>query len=126
TATPDWVAWPPDGTTGVGFRFWGAAPHPFPGASYPVGYPITLKYHGRGNVTFDRATLTADGRHVPVLAQTGNGWLTRRTYMIAATSPLAPSTTYTVTVEGHIDGAPFTHTWASRTASADGERLERK
>lgn len=125
TATPEWVAWPPDGTTGVGLRFWGEAPNPFPGASYPVGYPITLKYHGPGNVTFERATLMANGRTVPVIAQTGNGWLTRRTYMIAATSPLEPGTTYTITVEGHVDGAPFSRTWSFRTANGDGERLGR-
>ncbi|MDI3339710.1 MAG: CAP domain-containing protein [Sphaerobacter sp.] len=125
TATPEWVAWPPDGTTGVGLKFWGEAPNPFPGASYPVGYPITLKYHGRGTVVFTRATLTAGGQPVPVIAQTGNGWLTRRTFMIAATSPLQPGTTYTVTVEGQLDGAPFTRTWSFRTASGDGERLSR-
>src|SRR5690606_35387606 len=56
TAETEWIAWPPAGTTGVGLSFGGEAPNPFPGASYPVGYPITLKYFGPGTVVFDSAT----------------------------------------------------------------------
>ncbi len=123
TASPDWVAWPPDGTSGVGLSFSGEAPNPFPGASYPVGYPITLKYHGAGTVSFDSATLAANGQNVPVIAATGSGWLTQRTYMIAASQPLQPDTAYTITAQGSANGNGFTRTWSFRTEKAATERL---
>ncbi|HET9016019.1 MAG TPA: CAP domain-containing protein [Thermomicrobiaceae bacterium] len=123
TATPNWVAWPPDGTTGVGLSFDGETPDPFPAASYPVGYPITLKYLGPGSVSFQQATLTTGGTSVPVDATTGSGWLTQQTYQIAATRPLAPGTTYRVTASGTANGAPFTRTWSFRTAATSDEPL---
>lgn len=125
TAETEWIAWPPAGTTGVGLSFGGEAPNPFPGASYPVGYPITLKYFGPGTVVFDSATLTAGGREVSSFASTGTGWLTKRTFMIAASSPLQPGTDYTVTVRGRVDGAPFTQSWSFRTRANATERMAR-
>lgn len=125
TATPNWVAWPPHGTTGVSLNFWGEAPNPFPGASYPVGYPITVKYLGPGGVTFESVTLTANGQSVPVRASVGSGWLSRQTYMIAATEPLRPGTSYTVTVRATANGAPYTWTSTFQTAQVPGERLAR-
>ncbi|MBX6342236.1 MAG: CAP domain-containing protein, partial [Thermomicrobiaceae bacterium] len=125
TASPTWVAWPPAATTGVGLSFSGEAPNPFPGATYPVGYPITLKYHGPGDVTFTSATLAAGGKSVPVLSATGAGWLTRRCLMLAATQPLAPGTVYTVTVKGSANGAPFSLSWAFRTRASGTEPLAR-
>ncbi len=123
TASPDWVAWPPDGTTGVDLSFSGEAPNPFPSAVYPIGYPITLKYHGAGAVSFDSATLTSDGRSVPVISATGSGWLTRRTFMIAASQPLQPNTAYTITVQGNVNGSGFTHTWSFQTEATEAERI---
>lgn len=123
TAKPDWVAWPPDGTTGVGLDFWGEAPNPFSGVSYPVGYPITLKYHGPGKVTFDGASLSSNGQEIPVVAATGSGWLTQRTFMIAATKPLQAGATYTVTAHGSVDGVAFTRSWSFRTAANSSEEL---
>lgn len=123
TASPDWVAWPADGMTGVGLSFSGEAPNPFPGASFPVGYPITLKYHGAGTVRFDSATLAASGQSVPVIAATGSGWLTRRTYMIAASQPLQPDTAYTITVQGSVNGSGFTRAWSFHTEASGTERL---
>jgi hypothetical protein len=68
------MAWPPDGTTGVDLSFSGEAPNLFPGASYPVGYPIRVKYHCAGNVSFESAMITAKGQYVPDFAATGAGW----------------------------------------------------
>lgn len=123
TASPDWVAWPPDGTTGVGLSFSGESPNPFPGASYPVGYPITLKYHGAGTVSFGSATLTANGQTVPVIAATGTGWLTRGTDMIAVTQPLQPDTAYAVSVQGSVDGKGFTRAWSFHTGTDGAAKL---
>ncbi|HEX7101681.1 MAG TPA: CAP domain-containing protein [Nitrolancea sp.] len=123
TAQPDFIAWPPDGMAGVPLDFWGEAPNPFAGASYPTGYPITLKYFGPGSVSYDSTTLTTNGQTVPSFAQTGSGWLTRQTDMIAATDPLQPGTKYTVNVSGTANGAPFTRSWSFQTASTPGEDM---
>jgi len=123
TAQPDWIAWPPDGMAGVPLDFWGEAPNPFAGASYPTGYPITLKYFGPGSVSYDKTTLTANGQTVQSFSQTGSGWLTRQTDMIAATDPLKPGTKYTVSVSGTANGATFTRSWSFQTASTPGEDM---
>ena len=120
TAKPDWVAWPPEGTTGVSDSFWGETPNPFPSATYPVGYPITLKYFGPGGVSFDSATLSANGQPVPSFAATGDGWLTTQTDMISAQAPLQPNTHYTVTVNGTANGAGFTKSWSFTTRCRGG------
>jgi hypothetical protein len=122
---PTWMPWPPDGTTGVGLDFWGEAPNPFSGVSYPVGYPITLKYYGPGDVTFHSAELRANGTPVPVIASTGTGWLTSKTYMVAARQPLQTGTYYEVRIEATANGSPVVHTWAFRTRDSSGERLNR-
>lgn len=123
TAKPDWVAWPPDDTTGVSYSFWGETPDPFPSADYPVGYPITLKYFGAGDVSFSSAAITANGQAVPSFDSTGTGWLTTNTDMIAAQAPLQPGTRYTVTVSGTANGSGFTKTWSFETARDAGEPL---
>ena len=123
TATPNWVAWPPDGATGIGLSFDGETPNPFPGASYPVGYPITLKYLGPGSVNFQSAAMTTAGESVPVSASSGTGWLTQQTYQIAATKPLQSGTSYQVTASGTANGAPFTRNWSFRTAATSAEPL---
>lgn len=123
TASPEWVAWPPNGTSGVGLSFSGETPNPFPSAGYPVGYPITLKYFGGAAVSFSAATLTTNGQSLPLISATGSGWLTRQTFQIAATAPLRPATTYTVTVNGTLSGTPFSRSWSFRTASQSSEPL---
>ncbi|MCX7623483.1 MAG: CAP domain-containing protein [Thermomicrobium sp.] len=123
-ADPDWVVWPLDGSNGVGTHFWGEAPNPFPGARYPLGYPVTAKYFGPGSVTFTRGELFEGDRAVPVHFATGSGWLTRRAAFLAATEPLRPGATYRYAIEGMVDGAPFRLTGSFRTArSADEELL---
>lgn len=125
SASPEWVAWPADGMTGVDTHFWGEAPNPFAGASFPLGYPITLKYFGPGDVVFTSATLLADGQPVETLFTTGNGWLSRRTALVAATTPLQPGVTYTYTITGTANGQPFTHQASFQTASSPDEPLAR-
>ncbi|MCM8747576.1 CAP domain-containing protein [Thermomicrobiaceae bacterium CFH 74404] len=125
TASPEWVAWPADGTTGVDTHFWGEVPNPFANASFPIGYPITLKYFGAGDVEFTSASLLADGQPVDVLFATGSGWLSRRTALLAATKPLQPGTLYTYTITGTANGQPFTHQASFQTAVSPEEPLAR-
>ncbi len=119
---PEWQAWPVDGTTNTGLQYLGSAPSPFSGVPYPVGYPVTLKYHGPGNVQFTSAELQANGSSVPILAETGDGWLTRNTMMILAVDPLQPNTTYNVAVQATVDGAPVSHAWSFQTGDSNAAR----
>lgn len=122
-ATPAWVLWPLDGMTGVPTHFWGEAPNPFPGARYPIGYPITAKYFGPGTVVFTGMELWREDRPVPVHFATGSGWLTRRAAYAAATSPLEPATRYRYVLDGTIDGQPFRLSGTFRTAATPSEDL---
>lgn len=120
---PTWVIWPVNGLTGVGTHFWGEAPNPFPQATYPLGYPVTAKYFGPGEVVFTRGSLFQDGRSLPVYFATGNGWLSRRTALLAATAPSTPATTYEWEIEGTINGQSFQVRGTFRTAGSPEERL---
>jgi len=123
-ADPEWVVWPPDGLTGAGTHFWGEAPNPFPGAQYPLGYPVTAKYFGPGTVVFTRGALFEGTREIPVHFATGTGWLSRRTALLAATAPLQAGTTYRYVIDGTIDGTPFQITGSFRTAQSGDEEPE--
>ncbi|HEX5164971.1 MAG TPA: CAP domain-containing protein [Thermomicrobiales bacterium] len=119
--TPEWAAWPPAGTTGVGLSFDGEAPNPFPSASYPIGYPISLKYFGPGELTFSVATISTAGRAINSFAEIGTGWLSRETVLLCASEPLEMDTTYDVHIEGTANGQPFVKDWSFRTTNGDDE-----
>jgi hypothetical protein len=121
TAQPTWAAWPPAGATGVGLSFEGEAPNPFPGASYPVGYPITLKYFGSGDLTLTAATISVDGKAVRSFSEIGTGWLSRKTIELCAQAPLTPGTTYAIHIEGTANDQPFTKDWDFTTSSGNDE-----
>jgi uncharacterized protein YkwD len=118
-ATPQWTAWPPAGATGVGLRFDGEAPDPFPGARYPVSYPITLKYFGPGDLTMTSATISTGGQTVPTFAEIGSGWLSRKTIQLCANEPFQRNTTYTVRIAGTANGAPFSREWSFTTTNGN-------
>jgi uncharacterized protein YkwD len=122
TAEPAWQAFPVDGTTNTGLSYLGSAPSPFSNVPYPVGYPITLKYHGGGNVEFHSASLTTGGNEVPILSGRGTGWLTQNTMMILAVDSLQPFTSYQVTIEASVDGEPVTHSWSFQTGASNASR----
>ncbi|WP_038038404.1 CAP domain-containing protein [Thermorudis peleae] len=123
TATPAWVVWPVDGATGVAPAFDGEVPDPFPGASYPLGYPITVSYLGPGQVTFTDGALFHDNQAVPTRFQPGTGWLSRQAGLLVALAPLQPGGTYHYVVHGQVDGQPFTISGTFRVATNDGESL---
>ncbi|MBA2453397.1 MAG: CAP domain-containing protein [Chloroflexia bacterium] len=121
-AEPEWAAWPPDNTIGVGLSFSGEAPNPFPGASFPTGYPITLSYHGPGELTVQSATITANGGRVESFSSVGSGWLSSKTALIATSAPMQNGTTYEVAVTGSANGEPFIKSW-SFTATTGDDKL---
>ncbi len=120
-ASPEWTAWPPHGATGVGTSFDGEAPNPFPNASFPVGYPITLKYFGAGDLTLTRASISTGGVAVPSFSSIGSGWLTRKTIQLAANRPLEPGKRYDVHIEGTANGQQFTRDWSFTTTTGSDE-----
>ena len=115
TADPIWEQWPPDGASGIATSFDGESPNAFTSASFPIGTPITLKYNGDGGVTFANATITVNGQTVSSFANTGTGWLSKNTDLIATTAPMQPGTAYKVTVSGTAGGQSFSRTWGFRT-----------
>lgn len=118
-AEPEWTAWPPDTSTGVGLSFNGEAPNPFSGASYPVGYPITLSYHGEGDFTVDSATITSGGQQISTFHSVGTGWLSSKTAQVATSSPLQQGTEYDVTVTGTANGSAYETSWSFTTTNGD-------
>ncbi|HEX5504321.1 MAG TPA: CAP domain-containing protein [Thermomicrobiales bacterium] len=111
TIAPTWEPWPPPNARDIGARFDGETPNPFPGATFPLGYPVTLKYNGAGAVTFTGGQLARNGQAVASVGATGAGFITRNTYLLAAITPLQPGATYTVTVQGTAAGQAFTQSW---------------
>lgn len=124
-AEPEWVVWPPDGTTGVGLTFWGEAPNPFPGAVFPTGLPITMSFHGEGGIHLDSWSISADGVEIPSFGSVGNGFLSGRAALITASDPLEYGTTYTVTAAGTAGNEPFVRTWSFTTKQDDDEEMAR-
>lgn len=119
TIEPAWEPWPPPDATNIATRFDGEGNNAIAGVTYPTGYPITLKYNGTGVVKFTGAKLTLPGQPqptvVPLVAQTGTGFITRNTYLVAATAPLKLGTTYTIAIDGTLDGKAFSRTWGFAT-----------
>lgn len=120
-ASPEWAAWPPHGATGVDTAFEGEAPNPFPNASFPVGYPITLKYFGAGDLTLSAATISTGGVSVPSFSSIGSGWLTRQTIQLAANTPLERGKRYDVHIEGAANGQRFVRDWSFTTTTGDDD-----
>jgi hypothetical protein len=124
-ADPAWVVWPPDGTTGVGLNFWGEAPNPFPGATFPTGLPITMSYFGEGGISLESWSISANGAEVASFGGVGSGFLSGRAALITAAEPLDYGTTYTVQASGVAGGEPFERAWSFTTKATDDEELAR-
>ncbi len=122
---PEWVIWPPDGTTGVGLSFWGESPSPFPGATFPTGLPITMSFHGPGGITLDSWSIRAEGSEIPSFGSVGSGFLSGRAALITAAEPLDYGVTYTVSASGVAGGEPFDRTWSFTTNVDDDEPMAR-
>ncbi|MEZ4572601.1 MAG: CAP domain-containing protein [Thermomicrobiales bacterium] len=122
---PKWAVWPPDGTTGVGRSFWGEAPNPFPGATFPTGLPITMSYHGEGGISLDTWSISANGVELPSFGSVGTGFLSGRAALITAAEPLEYGTTYTVRAAGTAGGEAFARTWSFTTKQDDTEDMAR-
>ena len=117
---PEFVAWPPDGSTGQPTVYDGnEAPDAFPGSAYPIGTAITLKYTGAGSFALTEAHLAdAAGQALPVLTRANYNYATQSVAVVAADRPLAATTRYAVSLTGTIDGQPWRRTWSFTTGAA--------
>jgi len=118
-APPDLAIYPGPGQVEVPRYGAGETPSPLPpGASYPVGYPITLQPGRSGTLRVDVAELNdASGTPIslyPNPADCGTGC-----YALIATTGLQSATTYTVHVAGTLDSALFDKTWSFTTTCSD-------
>ncbi|MBE3590520.1 MAG: S-layer homology domain-containing protein, partial [Firmicutes bacterium] len=137
------VVYPVDGQTEVPLSFpRGEIPDPlspFPGASYPTGFPVTLQLPSphAAALDVDTAVLQTDGGRVvpayvlrpddsasdPAIAHLGG-----TAVAIVPKAPLAPLTTYRVRVTGrYLDDSgawhPLSRQWSFRTARWDAPQL---
>jgi hypothetical protein len=117
--TEDPVAYPAANQTGVPPAITGGeVPDPLPqGATYPVGYPVTLQFGGaqKLNVTSGRL-LGADGKEVPSYTLTPGSPVGQAQWAILARQPLKPGATYTAEVAGTVDGQGFSRRWSFTVA----------
>jgi uncharacterized protein YkwD len=114
---PDLAVYPGPGQVEVPRYGAGETPSPLPyGASYPIGYPITLQPLAGTTLTVSEAELRdASGVPIPVYPNPpdcGTGC-----YALIPTAGLKATTTYTVHVAGALDGAPFDKTWSFTTTT---------
>jgi uncharacterized protein YkwD len=122
---PEWIAWPPDGLPGAPTSYDGNETSPaFPGASYPVGAAITLKYTGAGTLALTEAHLAGpDGHDLLVLTRLSYNMITRNVAVVAAQRPLAPHTRYSVRLAGTIDGRAWSRAWSFTTGAGAAPAL---
>jgi len=117
TGPPDVVVFPAANMFEVPLYGASETPSPLPpGASYPIGYPITLQPVFGTALTVTEAELRdSAGAIVPVYpnprdCETG-------CFALIPTTGLKPATTYTVHVAGSVDGAPFEKAWSFTTTA---------
>jgi hypothetical protein len=93
----------------------GETPSPLPpGASYPIGYPITIMPIAGTTLSVSTAQLRyASGAAIQVYPNPPDCGTS--CYALIPTAGLKSATTYTVHVAGMLDGAPFEKTWSFTT-----------
>lgn len=114
---PDLAVYPGPGQAEVPRYGAGETPSPLPhGASYPIGYPITLQPLAGTTLTVSEAELRdASGVLIPVYLNPPDCGMS--CYALIPTAGLNAATTYTVHVAGMLDDAPFDKTWSFTTTT---------
>lgn len=114
---PDLAVYPGPGQVEVPRYGAGETPSPLPpGASYPIGYPITLQPSGSRTLRVDVAELR-DANEVPVSLYPNPADCGTGCYALIPTAGLKAATTYTAHVAGTLDGIPFDKTWSFTTTT---------
>jgi hypothetical protein len=98
----------------------GEVPDPVPqGASYPVGYPVTLQVGAAQTLSVSSGRLIGpDGKEVPSYTlQPGASGLTAWEWALLAKQPLSAGARYTVEVNGQVSGQDLAKRWSFTVAS---------
>lgn len=122
---PEVLVYPAPDQTDVPVGWHGAEiPSPLPpGASGPVGYPITL-YGLGGKLVISSASLTdLSGKNVPVYPNSPH-CSSRDCYLLIPRQPLLPFTTYEVRTQGTIGEQPFQKVWHFTTGGRSRALME--
>lgn len=119
--TPAWpVPYPADKQNEIPLDFGNEVPNPVPGGGR-AGYPITIQFPPFDNVTRVAAKLTTGGKDVPFYLSDPEHPATSfgqyGVICLIPKVPLAPKTTYTVSVSASWKGKPVSHTWSFTTLS---------
>ncbi|PZR86339.1 MAG: hypothetical protein DLM67_24125 [Candidatus Nephthysia bennettiae] len=94
-------------------------PDPLPqGATYPVGYPVTLQVGSGQTLAVSSGKLIgSDNQEVPSYTlQPGASGLSQSEWALLAQHPLTPGARYTVEVVGKVDGQDFSKRWSFTVA----------
>jgi uncharacterized protein YkwD len=124
------ATYPCAGVTGVNFQLTGENPNPVPGRNLygqPLGHPVSvaLRYGRSLAITSSTMVRKSDGQAVvlraPVTsANDPNYVLPGNQGYVIPEAPLAPSTTYTVTIDGTNNGVAFSTTFDFATGTGNG------
>lgn len=131
-ATGEVLTYPCAGTTDVNFQLRNETPNPVPGRdllAQPLGHPITIRVRGGDFLAITSVTMvnSVTGASValrPIINATndpnGPGFFTLSDAYTIPDAPLAPNTSYRVTVDGTVNGAPFTQKSFTFTTGTGG------
>jgi len=118
------LTYPCNGSTNVQPYMLGESPNPFAGLGFEpdssTGQPIYVRAASGSTITLTSATVTAaNGTSIPVTlyetAQDPNGMLGTNEAFVIPRAGLAQGSTYTVTVNGTVDGSAFSRSFSFST-----------
>ncbi len=115
------ILYPAADQTGVPVAFYGnEIPDPAPNAAYPIGYPITATFDRNASVKITSYHLRdPSGNDLPGVSLSP-GAETENSFAFLANTPLQPSATYSVELNGTINGVAFHPLWRFTTVTAPG------
>ena len=120
------VAYPGVDQEGVATQFDGHEwPDPFPDASYPVGYPVTLFVSRNQSFSVQAYSLKpVGGANLPMVVMepgaSREGYDTSYMFAMASASPLQGGVTYEASIAYTLEGVATTKTWQFTTDAAKG------
>jgi hypothetical protein len=123
--TRDIVYFPEDGQENVPLRSGLEFPSPVPEShAGPTGFPITVYFAAEQKVKKITVTLTnAANKAVAAFVSTpeapASGWIQWNTVCIIPKQPLVSRTTYTVMIQGEVDGKAFSRRWQFTTGKGE-------
>lgn len=125
TTSGNVLTFPCQGSTGLPYKGAGEIPVP-PGTSGPWGTPVTVTGNPTDTVTLTSGTMIAAGSSTVITltvltSENDPAKLVKKNLAVAyPLAPLAPNTTYSVNLNGTVNGVPFTRSFTFTTNSTVG------